>query len=137
MLGASDLPCRAHAGLEAHLGDLSAFAAACLPGDNDHRVLFDQADDLLRFGRDRQIGGKGDGRLVFTTGFPFRDRCLRPAFQRIQSGFKIPGSSPESLELPQQFPLVPEHHVGNEGLNFLYLAFRVHGLFSVYSSNSA
>ncbi len=53
-LGAGDHPGHAAPGLEAHLGDLGALAAARLAGDDHHGMPADGLDDLLGLGGDGQ-----------------------------------------------------------------------------------
>ena len=53
-LGAADQAGGAAAGGQAQLGQLGGLARTGLAGDHHHRVLADQLDDALGFGRDRQ-----------------------------------------------------------------------------------
>ena len=61
-LCAHDLRRQSAAGLKAHLGDLSRLTATRFAGDDDDRVLFDGAANLISPGADRQIVGIGDCR---------------------------------------------------------------------------
>jgi len=117
-LGASDFAGNPSSRLKTHFGDLGAFTAAGFPGNNDDLVFFDQPDDLIPLGGDREAVRKSNPGSVVEPMLSFLDRGLRLPFQAGKQ-IRIILHLVDSAKTTGQNVPVPQHGLGQEGADFM------------------